>query len=116
MECLNDALIECVKACGGSKQVGAALFPEFAPDQAQRKLLDCLNPERPHKLSPEQTMLLLRMARAKGSVSKKSWDVLIPTIRKEGSEIWVTLNPDMETDETYQRFIATAPHFGQSEA
>lgn len=41
------------------------------------------------------------------SVSKKSWDVLIPTIRKEGSEIWITLNPDMETDDTYQRFIAT---------
>ena len=40
-------------------------------------------------------------------VSKKSWDVLIPTIRKEGSEIWLTLNPDMETDETYQRFIST---------
>lgn len=40
-------------------------------------------------------------------VSKKSWDVLTPTIRKEGSEIWITLNPDMETDETYQRFIAT---------
>ena len=39
-------------------------------------------------------------------VSKKSWDVLTPTIRKEGSEIWLTLNPDMETDETYQRFIA----------
>ncbi len=40
-------------------------------------------------------------------VSKKSWDVLVPTIRKNGSEIWLTLNPDMETDETYQRFIAT---------
>ncbi|WP_287919780.1 PBSX family phage terminase large subunit [Comamonas sp.] len=39
-------------------------------------------------------------------VSKKSWDVLIPTIRKEGSEIWLTLNPDMDTDETFQRFIA----------
>ena len=38
-------------------------------------------------------------------VSKKSWDVLIPTIRKEGSEIWLTLNPDMDTDETYRRFI-----------
>ena len=39
-------------------------------------------------------------------VSAKSWDVLIPTIRKEGSEIWATLNPDMDTDDTYQRFIA----------
>lgn len=40
-------------------------------------------------------------------VSKRSWDVLIPTIRKEGSEIWMTLNPDMDTDETYARFIAS---------
>lgn len=39
-------------------------------------------------------------------VSKKSWDTLIPTIRKPESEIWLTLNPDMDTDETYQRFIA----------
>jgi phage terminase large subunit len=35
--------------------------------------------------------------------------VLTPTIRQDGSEIWVTLNPDMETDETYQRFVANAP-------
>lgn len=39
-------------------------------------------------------------------VSKKSWDTLIPTIRKEGSEIWMTLNPDMDTDETFVRFVA----------
>ncbi len=39
------------------------------------------------------------------SVSKQSWDVLIPTIRKEGSEIWISFNPDLETDETYQRFV-----------
>lgn len=40
------------------------------------------------------------------SVSKKSWDVLIPTIRKPDSEIWLTLNPAMDTDETYVRFVA----------
>lgn len=40
-------------------------------------------------------------------VSKRSWDVLIPTIRKPGSEIWMTMNPDMDTDETFVRFIAT---------
>jgi len=39
------------------------------------------------------------------SVSKASWDVLGPTIRKPGSEIWVTFNPDEEKDDTYQRFI-----------
>lgn len=43
------------------------------------------------------------------SVSKRSWDILTPTVRKPDSEIWLTLNPDMETDETYQRFIARHP-------
>jgi phage terminase large subunit len=42
-------------------------------------------------------------------VTKRSWDVLTPTIRKDDSEIWITLNPDMETDETYQRFVAGQP-------
>lgn len=39
------------------------------------------------------------------TVSKTSWDVLIPTIRKNGSEIWVSYNPDLETDETHKRFV-----------
>lgn len=42
-------------------------------------------------------------------VSKSSWDVLIPTIRKAGSEIWVTFNPDLEDDPTYQRFVVNPP-------
>ncbi len=43
------------------------------------------------------------------SVSKRSWDVLIPTIRREGSEIWISFNPELETDETYRRFVANPP-------
>ncbi|AWL03394.1 PBSX family phage terminase large subunit [Massilia oculi] len=43
------------------------------------------------------------------AVSKKSWDVLRPTIRKPGSEIWITFNPELETDVTYQMFVATPP-------
>lgn len=39
------------------------------------------------------------------SVSKKSWEVLVPTIRAEGSEIWMTLNVDMDTDYTYTQYI-----------
>jgi phage terminase large subunit len=42
-------------------------------------------------------------------VTKSSWDVLIPTIRKAGSEIWVNFNPDLEDDPTYQRFVAKPP-------
>lgn len=43
------------------------------------------------------------------NVSKDSWDKLIPTIRKPGSEIWITFNPELEDDETYQRFVVNPP-------
>lgn len=39
------------------------------------------------------------------NVSKRSWEILEPTIRAKDSEIWVSFNPDMETDETYKRFV-----------
>jgi predicted phage terminase large subunit-like protein len=40
------------------------------------------------------------------SVTARSWNILIPTIRKAGSEIWITFNPDQKTDYVYDRFIA----------
>jgi phage terminase large subunit len=43
------------------------------------------------------------------TVSKKSWDILIPTIRKPDSEIWVSFNPNIDTDDTYQRFVIDPP-------
>lgn len=43
------------------------------------------------------------------AVSEDSWQILIPTIRKEGSEIWVSFNPDREEDSTYQRFVVKPP-------
>ena len=43
------------------------------------------------------------------SISKKSWDTLIPTIRKEGSEVWVSFNPELDSDETYMRFVVNTP-------
>lgn len=42
-------------------------------------------------------------------VTKTSWEVLIPTIRKVGSEIWVSFNPNLETDDTYVRFVLHPP-------
>lgn len=43
------------------------------------------------------------------AISSKSWKTLIPTIRKEGSEIWVTYNPELESDPTHQMFVAHPP-------
>ncbi len=42
------------------------------------------------------------------NVSNNSYEILIPTIRKENSEIWVTFNPKNLTDPTYQRFVVKA--------
>lgn len=43
------------------------------------------------------------------TVGKASWDMLVPTVRKAGSEIWVSYNPDLEEDETHQRFVVHPP-------
>lgn len=43
------------------------------------------------------------------NVSKRSWDMLFPTIRKEGAEVWVSFNPELDSDETYKRFILDPP-------
>lgn len=43
------------------------------------------------------------------NISKDSWDTLIPTIRKPGSEIWVCFNPELDSDETFKRFVTEPP-------
>jgi len=43
------------------------------------------------------------------TISKKSWDILIPTIRKPESEIWVSFNPGLDTDDTYMRYCVNPP-------
>lgn len=42
-------------------------------------------------------------------VTRKSWDILIPTIRADGSEIWISMNPELDTDETFVRFVENPP-------
>lgn len=63
---INEALIACVKACGGSKQVGHKLWPEKTVEAAQRHMLACLNEDKAERLSPEQLVLLMRLGHSKG--------------------------------------------------
>lgn len=65
-ESLADALRDCIAACGGLKTVGKLLWPEKDADIAGRLLADCLNESKREKLSPEQVLLILRLARGKG--------------------------------------------------
>lgn len=39
------------------------------------------------------------------SISAASWEVLDPTIRKPGSEIWISFNPRYEDDVIYKTFV-----------
>lgn len=43
------------------------------------------------------------------SVSEAAWDIIQPTFRKTGSEIWLTFNPEWVKDATYQRFVINPP-------
>jgi len=63
---LIETLIQCVKAAGGSKAVGSRLWPEKAVEAAQRHLLHCLNESKPERLTPEQVLLVARLAREHG--------------------------------------------------
>ncbi len=38
-------------------------------------------------------------------ISQDSWDILIPTIREEGSQFFITFNPDDEKAPTFKRFV-----------
>jgi len=51
------------------------------------------------------------------SVSYNSWEKVLPTVRRDppfgpfdlGSEVWIEFNPELETDETYKRFVIDPP-------
>ncbi|MGA2716331.1 MAG: phage terminase large subunit [Bryobacteraceae bacterium] len=43
------------------------------------------------------------------SVSDDSWRKIIPTVRRPNSEIWLSWNPELESDPTYQRFVVHPP-------
>lgn len=43
------------------------------------------------------------------SVSRRSLQILKPTIRRPGSEIWITLNPENEEDPVYADYILDPP-------
>jgi phage terminase large subunit len=42
-------------------------------------------------------------------LTARSLKILIPTIRKDGSEIWMSFNPELDTDEVFVRFVENTP-------
>jgi len=72
-ESVEDALKSAVQALGGSKKVGAQLWPDKTIDDASRTLLDCLNPGRSAKLEATQLMLIFRNAKSAGCHGPFAW-------------------------------------------
>jgi len=43
------------------------------------------------------------------NLTQEQWDILEPTIRKEGSEFWIIFNPRLRTDFVYKNFVINTP-------
>ena len=43
------------------------------------------------------------------NISDDSWDLLLPTVRTDGAEIYIVFNPRMPSDATYRRFVVDPP-------
>jgi len=56
-----------------------------------------------------KSRILLAWVDEAEAVSDKAWLKLIPTVREEGSEIWISYNPERETSATHLRFRADPP-------
>jgi len=43
------------------------------------------------------------------NVTKRSWGIIMPTLRKAGSELWIAFNPELTTDPTYEMWVLHPP-------
>jgi hypothetical protein len=105
---LADALRECVAACGGNKVVGAKLWPEMDPVAAGRHLADCLNEAKREKLSPEQVLLVLRLARDRGCHAG-----LVYIARELGYSDPLPIEPEDERAKLQREFIESTRHLAR---
>lgn len=58
----------------------------------------------PHKIKSMEGIDICWIEEA-ATISNDSLDLIIPTIRKPNSEIWLSFNPQQKTDPVYKRFI-----------
>lgn len=103
-ESVTEALRAAVAMLGGAKLVANMLWPEKSPDEANRHLLDCLNPDRAARLDPDRLILLLKLARAKGIHTAMAW------IATEIGYAVQPIEPEDEDAELQRQFIASVEH------
>ena len=72
-ESFMDAIRDSIRAAGGSKAVGAKLWPELKADQAGKKVSNCLDESRPERFTPDQLLYILKLSREAGCHSILVW-------------------------------------------
>ena len=95
-----------VQAAGGAKAVASKLWPHMPVTEAQRKLLDCLNRERPEKLCIEEFLAIVQMANAAGFHQGKHW-----IDERTGYQPTPPSNPKLERDRLAEEFARAADNF-----
>lgn len=65
VDTLNDAIRDTARAIG-VKRIAKELWPAKSEEEAARYLADCLNPDRPQKLSGEEILVIARRGREQG--------------------------------------------------
>lgn len=102
-ESITDAIREAVQAIGGNKALGALMFPDLPVDQAAGRVRDCLNPDRREHFTPEQLVMIARLAKAAGNSSIMEYLALDLGYLKP-----VAVEPEDEIARLQIKFIETA--------
>lgn len=101
----EDALQSLVDALGGYKRVAADLWPALPAAEAGRRLADCLNPARAHKLELREVLWLLKRGREAGC------HVAIAYINETcGYAEPEPVNPEDEHAKLQREFISAVAH------
>lgn len=99
----EDALRSAVDALGGFKRIGSELWPALPVTDAGKKLANCLDNDRPEKLSLSELCMVLRMARAA--------DVHVAAaffMADAGYAQPVAIDPETEKERLQRQFIAAS--------
>lgn len=102
-ESINDALREAITALGGMKKVGQIFWADQTPERAATKLGDCLNPDRRERLTPDQVIHIMRLARGKGCHSVAAF-----ILRETGYADPVPVEPEDEVAKLQREFVNAA--------
>ena len=67
-DCIEDAIKEVARACGGNKTLAMVLWPgpDKSPATAHRLFLACCDENRPQRFTPGHLMTIMRVGRKRG--------------------------------------------------